>query len=309
MVILAAALGYWGFSQLGEKQTEAGVLLEKMVNPGIAALLADPGGVSRANRDALEIQKLEKGLREADGAWTDSWSAETKQMTGGGQVWATDPGKWKDRLIALESDLQKAASASRVQLPPDFYLGLENYRQKNPSIEELPSLALHLSVADRLVRRFFEARKAVEQYPTICEMRSLTGPEPGPKALGEAPARKPAPEAPGVERKTFRLEVRCSPEVMYEYVRLLTLDPALFVLTDLAVINEKQTFPLRSEIGSRLAAPVAAPGAAPDSKKEAKKLLEILAGEESLNVSMVVDFVAWKNPEEGKTGAAPSPPQ
>ena len=71
-------------------------------------------------------------------------------------------------------------------------MGLDGFRQKSPTAEEVPELALHLSVAERLVRRLMEARQIKEQYPTICEFRSLAGPG---SVQEKVPQEKP-PAAP-----------------------------------------------------------------------------------------------------------------
>lgn len=304
-VLVSAALAWWGWGQLQEQQAQATILAEKMGNPGLAALLTDPDGLNRAGREAGEIQKLNQELRDADGTWTKAWTTATQQLAGEGQDWSKDPGKWKDRLIATESDLQKAAAADRVQLGPDFYLGLENYRQKSPAVEEVPELALHLSVAERLVRLFLEARRTPEQYPTACEFRSLTGPAAGkgsaPTSLPPGAASRRAAAPAGPKRITFQLEVRCSPEVLYEYVRLLTLNPALLILTDLSVTNEKEKFPLRSEIANRLSTEEAGVPNQPEPVKS-RRLLEILAGKENLTALLQLDFVAWRTADESKGG-------
>ena len=313
-VLVAGGLAWFGLGGLAEKQAEAQALTERMGNPALAALLNNPGGGSRASRDAAEIQKLANELQDGD-IPANQWAQATKELGGDGQDWAKDPGKWKDRLIAVQSQLQKEAKAGRLGLASDFYLGLDGYRQKSPTQEEVPGLALHLSVAERLVRCLIEARQTKEQYPTTCEFRSLSGPgstlekgaqekPPAPTGPGAKP-RAPAPEA---ERMTFRVEIRSSPEVLYEYVRLLVADPALFIVTDLRLTNEKQTFPLRSEIAKKFSeAPVPAGGNQSDEKKEKKKLLEILAGEEGLNTALEIDFVAWKKPEEAKAAGTTAP--
>jgi hypothetical protein len=72
--------------------------------------------------------------------------------------------------------------------------------------------------------------------------------------------------------------------------------------------NAKQTFPLRSEIAKKFFEEAAPAGqAAPTDKKEKKRLLEILAGEESLDATLEIDFVAWKQIEEAKAGGASAP--
>jgi len=312
VVVLVAGGGAWfGLGSLGDKQAEAQVLTERMGNPALAALLNDPAGAGRAVRDAGEVQKLETELRDNDAA-ARQWAQATQELAGEGKDWAKDPGKWKDRLIAVQSELQKEAKVGRLGLAPDFYLGLDGFRQKSPTAEEVPELALHLSVAERLVRRLMEARQIKEQYPTTCEFRALAGPgsaqEKGEQEKPPGPGAKPQAPTPEAERKTFRVEIRSSPEVLYEYIRLLAADPGLFIVTDLRLANEKQTFPLRSEIAKKFSEAAAPAGeGALAEKREKKKLLEILAGEESLITSLEIDFVAWKKSEEAKGGGAPTP--
>ena len=314
VVLGAGGVAWFGLNGLGEKQAEAQALTERMGNPALGALLKDPAGPGRANRDAVELQKLAQELRDKD-ALARQWAQANLELAGEGKDWAKDPGKWKDRLITVQSELQKEAKSGRLDLAPDFYLGLDGFRQKSPTADEVPELALHLSVAERLVRRLLEARQIKEQYPTVCEFRTLAGPGSAPeKGVQEKPPAPPGPgarpgaPAPEAERKNFRLEIRSSPEVLYEYVRLLAVDPALFIITDLRLANAKQTFPLRSEIAKKFfeeAAP--AEQAASTDKKEDKRLLEILAGEESLDATLEIDFVAWKQLEEAKVGGAPAP--
>lgn len=315
LLLVAGVLAWLGLGGLGEKQAEAQALADRMSNPALAALLVGSGGAERASRDAAELHKLAQNLREKDLAAT-RWSQSTQELSGEGQDWAKDPGKWKDRLITVSSQLQKDAKLGKVSLAPDFYLGLEAYRQKSPTPEQVPGLALHLAVAERLARLLLEARKVAEQYPTGCELRILAGP--GSVPVGEDPEKPVIPPSPGsppgaslsvAERKSFRVEVRSSPEVLYEYVRRLALDPALFIVTDLSVANEKQTFPLRSEIAKRFSGAVSAEGTAENAKPAGKKLLEVLAGEESLDAALEVDFVTWKeSPQAKPQGAPPASP-
>lgn len=311
ILVAAAGLAWLGLGGLEEKKSEAQILAEKMGNPALSALMADPGGVARAARDTAELQKMGKDLRENDPD-TARWAQATLELTGEGADWAKDPGKWKDRLIEVQSRLQKETKEpnTKVVLAPDFYLGLDAFRQKSPSPDEVPELALHLSVAERLLRLLFKARETREQYPTICEVLSLSGPgsaskeeEKGRSSGATGPGVRPGATALDLKRKKFKIEIRCSPEVLFEYVRLLAGDSALLIVTNLTATNEKQAFPLRSEIAKKFKEPEGSGTTrVTEGKKEAKRLLEILAGKESLNVGLEVDFVAWKSLEPSKPG-------
>ena len=307
------ALAWLGLSGLGERQTEAQALAERMGDPALAALLSESEGLKKVARDISEIQKLEVELQKVVGSDPARWDAATRQAIGEGKDWAQDPGKWKDQLISVVSQIQKAAPEAHLKMSPDFYLGLDSFRQRSPTSTEVPPLALHLSVAQRLMEKLFEARKVREQYVTPCEIKSLTGPgsfleKSAETVAGMPPARSAAPAA-GPERKSFRMEIQCSPEVLCEYVRLLSSDEWLFLVNDLAVTNQKQEFSSRSEIAKKFTTPEAVPSAGEGEKKPTKKkLLEILAGDESLVAQLDIDFVVWKNQEEGapaKPGKTP----
>lgn len=311
LVLLAGILAWFGLGSLSDRQAEAGTLAERMGNPSLAALLADESAMGRAQKEALEIEKLEKSLGESFGGMMRSWAQGTQEVSGLGEDWSKDPGKWKDRLIEIQSELEKKSRVHQVKLKPDFYLGLEDYRQKSPAPDEVPALAVHLSAAQRLVEKMFRARQVREEYPTPCEFQALIGPVRTGKVpeVGAAPpAARPGAVSGDPERKTFRVEFRCSPEVLYAYLRLMAEDPedpCLFVVTDVVVRNEKSKFPLRSEIEKKfqnLERPEDSTRSSQRLAQEAK-LLEILAGNEAMDVQMTVDFVAWKNPEESKAGS------
>jgi hypothetical protein len=311
MILAAGGLAWLALASLAEKNEEAQALAERLGNPALAALLAESGGPARALREAAEIQKLSKDLQDKNSV-AFGWSQATHKLSGEGEEWARDPGKWKDRLIAVQNQLQKEAREQKVQLSPDFYLGLDEFRQISPALEQVPELALHLSVAEYLVRLLMKARTASEQYPTLCEFRSIAGPgslpeKEGPKGASPVPTAgsKANVPPPAGERKNFRMEIRASPEVLYEYVRLIATDPALLILADLSVRNEKQDFPQRSEIAKRFRGELFSSemGGDANTKNKGKKLLEILAGEESLRVTIETSFVAWRTPGELKNGS------
>ena len=302
LLLGAVTLGWFGLGEMGEKGAEAQALAERMGSPALGALLADAEGVKKVARDIAEIQKLETELQKEDWSLPAKWAKVAQRASGDGEEWGKDPGKWKDHLIATASQIHKAASEVRLNLAPEFYLGLDSFRQRSPTVAEVPALALHLSVAQRLVEKLFEARQTKEQYTTVCEIRSLTGPgsvvEPSAETGSTAPQGRPGASPTVQERKTFRLEIVCSPEVLYDYIRLLANDEWPFLVTNLSVSNQKQKFPPRSEIAQKLSKGREGNPGESETKGGQKKLLEILAGDESLSCQVDVDFVAWKSFEE-----------
>lgn len=311
LLLLAGVCAWMGLAGLAERQSEALELAQRMGNPALAALLGDPAGISRAAREAAELATLTKMLGESDGGRISQWAQGTQEATGEGEAWSKDPGKWKDRLIEIQNDLQKKATAGNVRIAPDFYLGLDDFRQRSPTVEEVPRLALHLAVAQRLVELFIAARNTPEQYPTIGEFQSLSGPGSEKEKIEEpppsAPPVKPGPAPVRPIPEPFLVELRCSPEVLYDYVGRLARDPWLFLVRDIQVSNEKQTFPLRSEIAKRFSENAETDPNSKESNMKKKRLLEILAGEESLAVQMRVEFVPWRMAEASPRGPSPTP--
>lgn len=311
-LVLAGGIGtWWALGLLDEKTAELAALQERLGNPALASLLGETTGTSRASQEAAQIRKMTQALQEEEGASSRRWSLGTQEARGQGKDWAKDPGKWKDELITRQNELQKKASSERVRLAPDFYLGLQEFQQKSPPADEVPDLALQLSVAGRLVERLFDARKIREQYTTDCELKSLAlvrkGENQDKVPPGTSSAAAPQGPAAVPERKKFRLELKCSPEVLYEYVRLLASDDWLLIIQNLSVVNEKPDFPPRSEIAKKFGPVSVGEAVRPGDSAAGKKLLEVLSGDEALSVGMEVDFVAWLEAEAAKPAADKSP--
>lgn len=307
-VLLAAGLGAWmGIQSLETQQAEFGALQERLNQPGLASVLAESGGPGRTAQEAKKIRQLTEKMQETWAGTAGAWLRGSQEARGSGKEWSKDPGRWKDELILRQSELQKKASAHRVQLPAEFYLGLEEFRQKSPTPEEVPDLAVQLSVASRLVERLMEARKIREQYFTVCELKSLSCSSRGKEK--PVPVPPPASKAPraNLERKTFQIEFKSSPEVLYEYVRLLASDDWLLILQDLSVTNEKPDFAPRSEIAKKFGAEAKTAEGQKGEEASGGKLLEVLAGDEALQVRMEIAFVAWPD-SAAAAPASPKPP-
>lgn len=297
ILLVAGWLGWQGLGSLASSQDRVQELAQKLGNEAIAGVLANPDGVDKTLREAKELMKLKNQLDESCQKATQVWKRSTAQATAEGQEWSQDPGKWKDQLISIQSKIQKDAVSSRLLLSPEFYLGLEAFRQKSPAVEEVPELALDLCLAQRLTEKLMESRReARDQYPTPCELRLINFPhlEPAVPGATQATAR-PKETAGNSSRKTVRLEISCSPEVLYDYVHRLNSDDWLWIIRDLAITNPRQTFPARSEIAKTFA-----PGGNGAASSSRAKLLEVLAGGETVVVQMEVDYVPWK--EKNITG-------
>ena len=324
VLLLGLVLGFLGLGALGETQTQAQALADRKLKPEVAAVLARPGGPGAARKEVVELGKIAEDLAKEEDKVVGSWREGLIEASGQGQDWSTDPNKWKDKLIDVDKLLRKEAGKKgdngKVILADDFYLGLQEYKQKSPTADQIPSLALHLSVAKKLVEILMEAKgAAIEKYPTQCILQGLEGPvvkEEEAKPQGGKPKADGA-DGGGVVRESYRLQIECSPEVLYRFVGRLSQDPWLFMVMDLSLENEQKEFLKRSEVAKKFEgekSPSATEGAsAPEGARgsenpqSAMPLLLVLAGKERLRVVMKIDFIGWKIPSPGKVLAPGKP--
>ena len=324
--LLVAALGWFGWSSLGDTQGQAQALADRKVKPELAAILSRPGGAGAARKEAVEIGKLGEEVSKSEEALVASWRQGLVQASGEGQPWSQDANQWKDRLIAANDRLRKRAGKkgdnSRVILADDFYLGLQEFKQQNPPATQVPGLARQLSVSEKIVEILMDAKKsALEAYPTQCLLQTLVGPGIAPAEGAKAASEKPKgpAEASGILREGYTLQLECSPEVLYGFMQRLAKDPWLFVVVDMNLENDLKDFPKRSEVAKKFASDKKSSESAPSTGEGAEAasgiargsanaesrppLLMVLAGKERLKVVIRVDFVGWKTALPGKPAA------
>ena len=309
-LLLGLVLGFFGLSALGETQTQAQSLADRKLKPEVAAVLVRPGGAGAARKEAVELDKITENLGKEEEKLVGSWREGLIKASGEGQTWATDPNQWKDRLIEVNDQLRKKAGKKgdngKVILVEDFYLGLQEYKSKSPAAGQIPSLALHLSVAEKLVEMLMETKGAAkEAYPTQCILQGLEGPAVKEEEVAKPETGKPkAGMADGgaVVRGSYRLQMECSPEVFYGFVGRLSRDPWLFVVMDLSLENEQKEFLKRSEVAKKFEGEKSPNGTEGGSAnpQAVTPLLLVLAGKERLKVVMKIDFIGWKISPPGK---------
>lgn len=144
-------------------QSQAQSLADRKGKPELAAILTRPGGAGAVRKEAVEIGKVAEEVSQGEEGLVGSWREGYEKASGVGQGWSQDPNQWKDRLIATNDRLKKQSlkngDNSRVILADDFYLGLQEYKQQNPSADKVPELALRLSVAEKLVELLMDAKR------------------------------------------------------------------------------------------------------------------------------------------------------
>jgi hypothetical protein len=308
LLLVALVFGWFGLSGLGSVLEQAQALSDKKGSGDLSALLGRPGGISAARKDTAEIAKLSQDLGTLEETCTGPWAKSWEQASGVGMDWSKDPGKWKDKLVADNDEILKkcgrSGDASSVTLGENFYLGLEEFKQKSPSMDQVPALARELSVAKKLVDLLLLAKKTPEGYATPCVFVALEGPHAGSASGTDVEKVKKTSDLKSTEiqRERYRLKLVCSPEVLYEYVRLLKQDAFLFIITNLSLANEKESFLKRGEIAKLFQPEPPAQGGPSEAESprgggketEKAKLLLVLSGKEWLEVNLEIDYVGWK---------------
>lgn len=65
-LLVAVAGGYFGWSSLGEVQSQAQALAERKLKPELAAILTKPGGAGAARKEAVEIGKIAEEVSQSE---------------------------------------------------------------------------------------------------------------------------------------------------------------------------------------------------------------------------------------------------
>jgi hypothetical protein len=317
-LLAVVALAYFGWSSLSEVQSQAQALADRKGKPELAVILTRPGGAGAIRKEAVEIGKVAEEISQGEEGLVGSWREGYEKASGVGQGWSQDPNQWKDRLIATNDRLKKQSGKkgdnSRVILADDFYLGLQEYKQQNPSVDKVPELARQLSVAEKLVELLMDAKKmAKEKYPTQCIIQSIVSPGVSAPDSDKKSGEKAKAGGPiGTLREGYTLQFESSPEVLYGFIQRVAKDPWLFVVMNLSLENDLKEFPKRSEVAKKFAdSSKPADGSTTENPKDGARgsanppsrppLLMVLAGKERMKVVVRIDFVGWKTPVAGKT--------
>ena len=315
VLVVCAALAWYGVSHLLEESTHAQELVDRKANAEVANILGRTGGVAEAKKEIAQLDQLNASLEKQEEALIGPWKSSTIEASGEGKEWGKDANKWKDLLVKYNDEILKrsgkAGDLKRVVLAPNFYLGLEDFKQKSPNEDQVQALALQLSVSKRLVDSLFVAKeKAFEGYPTPCVLLKVVGPfgkASGPTEENRSPAK---PQDKGeVIRDGYSILFESSPEVLFSFLNGLTKDSWLFIPTSLTLENEKESFPKRDELAGFFAPRPQAESSNPEPARggpasQLPPLLLVLAGKEKVRVNLQVDFVQWRPtslPEKKKT--------
>ena len=313
VALVAITLGWLGVGGLTDKTSSLEQLNERKGKSEVADILGRPGGLGEVKKEIGQMDEIARALAKKEDELLGPWREASDEAIGTGKDWSHDVNKWKDQLVRYNDEILKKSAKNNktksVGLAPNFYLGLESFKQKSPREDQLADLSLQLSVSKRLVDLLFQAKEtAAEGYPTSCTVLNLQGPL---SDLVEAPSEGNMKGKTGDKklgtRSRFTMEFESSPEVLYTFMDGLSTDRFFFIPGNLIVANVKEGFPKRSELATQFASPKVESAASPegalrgDGTKTKLPLLKILAGDEKVLVKIQIDFVQFGPGGEGKS--------
>jgi hypothetical protein len=312
--LFSLALDWWGLGSLMKQSDDAQKLTnDNKTNKEVSNILGRPGGISAAKKDIVNLETLNSSLGKQEESLLGPWRNSTSEAMGVGKDWSKDGNKWKDLLVNYNDEILKKAGKKgdkkKVVLTPNFYLGLEEFKQRSPGDVQVPLLATQLSVSKRLVDLLFHVKENTKEgYPTSCLLLSLQGPlskEGEPTEVSKSKQKSDGRN--DYPRESYMIEIECSPEVLYAYIHRLVIDDYFFIPINLQLENEKDTFPKRSELVGLFNTPLVNEPNSGETRQNVSSaptapLLLVLAGKERLHAKLQIDFVRWGPPFGGQDG-------
>ncbi len=209
------------------------------------------------------------------------------------------PTEFQDKLRRVVDEVTQAAKAANVELPPDFYMGFEQYRGVLPDAGAAPALSRELDAIEDLLKIVINRR--IEKLTSI--KRAPLPQEPGGAGANSAaaqppgrpkPGAAPAPLADSVVRFPVELAFSCPPSAFRDSLDDIVTAKRLFLVRAIQVKNQAQKGPVRDVPGS--GGPANPPPAGtPDPNAAAtpsdKPAITYIVGLEKLDVDMRVEIL------------------
>jgi hypothetical protein len=183
------------------------------------------------------------------------------------------PQRFQDALRNEVTRIKNLAASTGANLPPGFYLGLEEYENRLPTQEDVQLLAKQLTVMSWLVELL-----ACHKDLILSEFSRVTSESP----LKKESLKKPAPAKeilPYEVTSGIKLGFRCNQGSLREIVNSVSAAP-YFLMIDQLLVHNTSTEPPRRDSQQPTTPPSPADGTAVVQR------LPIVVGRELLNVSM-----------------------
>jgi len=183
------------------------------------------------------------------------------------------PQRFQDALRNEVTRIKNLAASTGANLPPGFYLGLEEYENRLPTQEDVQLLSKQLTVMSWLAELL-----ACHKDLILSEFSRVSSESP----LKKEPMKKPAPAKEALPYEVtsgIKLGFRCNQGSLREIVNSVSAAP-YFLMIDQLLVQNTSTEPPRRDSQQPIPTPSPADGTAVVQR------LPIVVGRELLNVSM-----------------------
>jgi hypothetical protein len=190
------------------------------------------------------------------------------------------PQYFQDSLRAEVTTIRTLAINSSSTLPPTFYLGLDEFENRLPQPEQLPTLSKQLTVLDWLGKTVVGLKNVVIEEFTLVT----------PKEQSPVGQKQPSTisNLPYASLGSVRITLRCGQGTFRELINALSTAPHFLIIEDIKVQNSVGEPPLKNS--------------APTVEQPAEggatvQRLPIIVGRESLNVTLKIRMIDFPAPE------------
>ena len=183
------------------------------------------------------------------------------------------PQRFQDALRNEVTRIKNLAASTGANLPPGFYLGLEEYENRLPTQEDVQLLSKQLTVMSWLAELL-----ACHKDLVLSEFSRVSSESP----IKKEPLKKPAPAKEALPYEVtsgIKLRFRCNQGSLREIVNSVSAAP-YFLMIDQLLVQNTSTEPPRRDSQQPITPPSPADGTAVVQR------LPIIVGRELLNVSM-----------------------
>jgi hypothetical protein len=208
------------------------------------------------------------------------------------------PNEFQTRLRQAIIRTAENARNNRVKLPPNFFLGFDEFVSALPSPEDAPALGQELSQIQLLLNTIIDARvDAITAFHRIPH----PGMTPAAGAVSAATPRAPPKPSPGpklIEERAVEFAISASPTAGRRVINQIAAEnEQFFIIRAIHVKNQKDKGPPRENAGPTTPIPPPVPavvGAGPTPVATPAGPLNFIVGNEHIDLSARVELVNFR---------------
>ncbi len=216
------------------------------------------------------------------------------------------PNEFQAQLRQAVTALNENAAAAKVKLPPNFYLGFDEYATSLPNSTAAPLLGQELQaiamLANSIVSAHVDALTGLMRVP-LPEEKVAAAPPPTPKKGARAPGAKGTPTpAPLISNHAVDIAFSATPTAARKVLnQVATAKEQLFVIRTLNVKDQVDKGPPRAaaaaaaEPSPETASAPAAPGTTP-----APATVRFIVGAEHIDVRARLEIISLAQAKEAR---------